>query len=106
MAADAEDLLIRPFKDVLAVGTVAAANATHALQDGPGSAERADRMARAAQAVIREGERALAKVQLVWNDHVGKYGDRFTELMVQQGVFPVCHPKSATRPDTDPFQPP
>ncbi|KAJ4288767.1 hypothetical protein N0V88_007303 [Collariella sp. IMI 366227] len=84
MAAAAEELLIRPFKDVLAVGTVAAANATHALQDGPGSAGRADRMARAAHAVIREGERALEKMQLVWNDQVGEYGDRFIELMVQQ----------------------
>ncbi|KAL2127593.1 hypothetical protein VTI74DRAFT_10448 [Chaetomium olivicolor] len=82
MAADVEDLLIRPFRDVLAAGTAAAANAlTHASQQGP---ERADRMSRAAQALIREGERALTKVQSVWTEQVQQHGDKFREAMVQQ----------------------
>ncbi|KAK4095988.1 hypothetical protein N658DRAFT_437040 [Parathielavia hyrcaniae] len=85
MAVDAEDLLIRPFRDVVAAGTVALTNAsTHAAQESPAPADNADRMARAAQAIVREGERALHKVQLVWNDQAGKHGDSFGDMMVQQ----------------------
>ncbi|KAK3303809.1 uncharacterized protein B0T15DRAFT_402453 [Chaetomium strumarium] len=79
MAVDAEDLLIQPFRDVVAAGAAAVANARN---DGPAS--HVDRMARAAQALVREGERALTKVQLVWNDHVARHGDTFRETMVQQ----------------------
>jgi hypothetical protein len=43
-------------------------------------------MLKAAQTLVREGERALSKVQLVWNDQVDKYGDSFKEMMVQQGM--------------------
>ncbi|KAK4233534.1 hypothetical protein C8A03DRAFT_19410 [Achaetomium macrosporum] len=78
MAVDAEDLLIQPFRDVVAAGAAAVANA------GRGPADHVDRMSRAAQALVREGERALTKVQLVWNDHVARHGDTFRETMVQQ----------------------
>ncbi|KAK4119501.1 hypothetical protein N657DRAFT_257006 [Parathielavia appendiculata] len=85
MAVDAEDLLIRPFRDVVAAGTVALTNAsTHAAQQSPAPGDNVDRMARAAQAIVREGERALNKVQLVWNDQVSKHGDSFGNMMVQQ----------------------
>jgi hypothetical protein len=80
MAVDAEELLIRPFRDVVALGAVAVTNAeTHA------SHEHAGRMSKAAQAVVREGERALTKVQLVWNDQVARYGNSFRETIVEQG---------------------
>ncbi|AEO63789.1 uncharacterized protein THITE_2039753 [Thermothielavioides terrestris NRRL 8126] len=79
MAVDAEELLIRPFRDVVALGAVAVTNAeTHA------SHEHAGRMSKAAQAVVREGERALTKVQLVWNDQVARYGNSFRETIVEQ----------------------
>ncbi|KAK3291131.1 uncharacterized protein B0H64DRAFT_420457 [Chaetomium fimeti] len=81
MAANAEDLFIRPLRDVVAAGNVAATNAP---QQSPGSADHVDPMSRAAQALIREGERALNKVQLVWRDQVSRYGDAFRDLMVQQ----------------------
>ncbi|KAH6843444.1 hypothetical protein B0I37DRAFT_217893 [Chaetomium sp. MPI-CAGE-AT-0009] len=85
MAANAEDLLIRPLRDVVAAGNAALTNAaTHAPHQSPGSADHADPMSRAAQAIIREGERALNKVQLVWRDQVSRYGDGFREIMVQQ----------------------
>lgn len=87
MAVDAEALLIQPFRDVIAVGTTALANApAHAPPNGPGSSDHADRMSRAAQALTREGERALNKVQLVWQAEVDKHGDNFREMMVQQGM--------------------
>ncbi|KAK4033801.1 hypothetical protein C8A01DRAFT_19312 [Parachaetomium inaequale] len=85
MAADAEDLLIRPLRDVVAAGYTALTNAaTQAPHQTPGPADHVDPMARAAQALVREGERALHKVQLVWRDQVSKYGDSFRETMVQQ----------------------
>lgn len=92
MAVDAEELLIRPFRDVVAAGSAALANAAahaahaaHAPRDGPASAEPEDRMTRAAQALVREGERALTKVQSVWNANVDRHGDSFRDAMVQQG---------------------
>ncbi len=86
MAVDAEDLLIRPFRDVIAAATVALTNASnHAFPQGTASANHANLMARAAQALVREGERALNKVQLVWNDRAQKEGDGFGDIMVQQG---------------------
>ncbi|KAK4153824.1 hypothetical protein C8A00DRAFT_14998 [Chaetomidium leptoderma] len=90
MAVDTEDLLIRPLREVVAVATVALRNAAgphaQAPPHGPAPTDRhaADRMSRAAQALVREGERALNKVQLVWNDQVQRHGDSFMEMMVQQ----------------------
>ncbi|KAH6618381.1 hypothetical protein B0J18DRAFT_277749 [Chaetomium sp. MPI-SDFR-AT-0129] len=85
MAPDAEDLLIRPLRDVVTVGNVAATRvAPHAVSQSPGSADHADPMSRAAQALVREGERALNKVQLVWRDQLSRYGDVFRETMIQQ----------------------
>lgn len=82
MGVDAEQLLIRPFKDVVALGAAALANAA-AASDSDRRARAGD-MAKAAQALVREGERALKRLQVVWDDHVGKYGDAFKEMMVQQ----------------------
>ncbi|KAH6640152.1 hypothetical protein F5144DRAFT_589695 [Chaetomium tenue] len=85
MAANAEDLFIRPLRDVVAAGNAAVTNATtRAPPQSPGSADHVDPMSRAAQALLREGERALTKVQLVWRDQVSRYGDGFREVMVQQ----------------------
>jgi hypothetical protein len=96
MAVDAEDLLIRPFRDVVAVGSAAVTNAsTHATHDN------ADRMSRAAQAIVREGERALNKVQVVWNDQSSKYGDSFRDMMVQQGVSMLSTKHSPSALPTD-----
>ena len=86
MAVDAEDLLIRPFRDVVAAGTVALNNAsTYAPPQGTGSASHVNLMSRAAQALLREGERALSKVQLLWDDRTQQHGDAFRDMMVQQG---------------------
>lgn len=90
MAVDPEDLLIRPFRDVVALGVVAVTNAgtgsaASTSQGGSASPDRAACMRKAAQALVREGERALAKVQLVWNDQVAKHGNGFREIIVDQG---------------------
>lgn len=86
MAVDAEDLLIRPFRDVVAAGTAALNNvSTHAPPQGTASANHVDLMSRAAQALVREGERALSKVQVLWDDRTQKHGNAFGDVMVQQG---------------------
>ncbi|KAL2193066.1 hypothetical protein P885DRAFT_46278 [Corynascus similis CBS 632.67] len=82
--ADAEDLLIRPLRDVISIGNAAITNATLVPPQNSGSAHDVDPMTRAAYALVREGQRALNKVQLVWQDQVNKYGDSFREIMVQQ----------------------
>jgi len=38
-------------------------------------------MAKAGKAVVREGERALKRLQPLWDDQVEKYGDRFKAAM-------------------------
>lgn len=93
MAFHAEALLIRPFSDVVAVGTAALTNASaHVPQQGSGPTDHVDRMSRAAHALVREGERALNKVQLIWNEQADKHGDNFREMMVQQGMPLRKHP--------------
>ncbi|KAK4222002.1 hypothetical protein QBC38DRAFT_490875 [Podospora fimiseda] len=82
MGVDPEELLLRPFRDVVTLGTTALANATAVSHDDR-HAVAAD-MAKAAQSLVREGERALKRLQAVWNDHVNKYGDAFKDIMVQQ----------------------
>ncbi|KAK3991126.1 hypothetical protein QBC44DRAFT_214946, partial [Cladorrhinum sp. PSN332] len=82
MGVDAEELLIRPFRDVVTLGSTAMANAAAVSHDDQHA--RAADMAKAAQSLVREGERALKRLQAVWNDHVEKYGDAFKEIMVQQ----------------------
>ncbi|KAK4163285.1 hypothetical protein QBC43DRAFT_301264 [Cladorrhinum sp. PSN259] len=82
MGVDAEKLLIRPFRDVVTLGNAALANATAVPHDDRHA--RYDDMAKAAQSLVREGERALKRLQVVWDDHVEKYGDAFREMMVQQ----------------------
>ncbi|KAK0725860.1 hypothetical protein B0H67DRAFT_571736 [Lasiosphaeris hirsuta] len=81
MTIDAEELLIRPFRDVVSLATVAVANAA-AIADE--KTETAARMAKAARSLVREGERALTKVQAVWDAQVQRHGDAFREMIVQQ----------------------
>ncbi|KXX82736.1 Sorbin and SH3 domain-containing protein 1 [Madurella mycetomatis] len=75
MAIDAEELLLRPLHDVVSLGSAAVVNA---------STHHADPMLRAAQALVREGDRALKKVRVVWKDQVERHGDAFKDVMVQQ----------------------
>ncbi|GAB1315362.1 hypothetical protein MFIFM68171_05572 [Madurella fahalii] len=75
MAVDAEELLLRPLRDVVSLGTAAVVNA---------STHHADPMLRAAQALVREGDRALKKVQAAWDDQVERHGDAFKDVIVQQ----------------------
>ncbi|SPQ25340.1 c072eb4d-7147-47d1-99f8-fcc1fd18cc88 [Thermothielavioides terrestris] len=85
MAVDIEELIIAPFREVVDRGKEAVANAEAARGesgDGDGNGnDTAQRMAKAGKAVVREGERALKRLQPLWNDQVEKYGDTFKAAM-------------------------
>ncbi len=85
MAADAEDLLIQPIRDAIALAASAASNAAAVAEDGE-HADKAEQMSQAAKALAREGERALKKVQSIWDSQVMAHGDTFRERILNQGV--------------------
>jgi hypothetical protein len=82
MGVDAEDLIIRPFREVVERGTDAVANAEAVGNDDTTLSER---MSKAARAIVREGERALKKLQPIWNAQVEIYGSAFKDAMMAQG---------------------
>ncbi|CAK7211538.1 hypothetical protein SCUCBS95973_001149 [Sporothrix curviconia] len=86
MGVDAEELIVRPFREVVERGTEAVANA-ESYDEGDGGdvdAETLAEMVKAGRAVVREGERALKRLQPVWDGQVEKYGDAFKDAMLQQ----------------------
>ncbi|KJR84325.1 uncharacterized protein SPSK_08383 [Sporothrix schenckii 1099-18] len=86
MGVDAEELIVRPFREVVERGNEAIQNAEAGEADDASSVDGsvlAD-MAKAGRAVVREGERALKRLQPVWDGQVEKYGDAFKDAMLQQ----------------------
>jgi hypothetical protein len=77
MGVDMEELIIIPFQEVVDRGTDAVAN---------GAASDNERMLRAAQALVKEGERALKRLKPLWNGQVEKYGDSFRDTILEQGI--------------------
>ncbi|KAM0281459.1 hypothetical protein ACHAQH_003489 [Verticillium albo-atrum] len=78
MAVDVEELIITPFKEVIERGQDAVANAQTAEDDDP---ELSKQMAKAAQVLIKEGERALKRLQPLWDAHIDKFGDAFKDAI-------------------------
>jgi hypothetical protein len=83
MAIDVEELIIHPFRELVEKGNEAVDNAAAAEGE---DAELSKRMAKAAKAVVKEGERALKKLQPLWDSQVEKYGDSFKKSMSQNGM--------------------
>lgn len=82
MAVDVEELIITPFQEVVERGQDAVTNAQAAEDDDP---EMATQMARAAQALVKEGDRALKRLQPIWDAHVDKFGDAFKDAIRDSG---------------------
>lgn len=80
MGVDAEELILSPFQEVVDRGNEAVANAKGASDE---DAELSRLMAKAGVAVVREGERALKRLQPLWDGQVEKYGDAFKESLSQ-----------------------
>lgn len=84
MGVDIEVLILGPFRDVVERGKEAVANAENADHD---NLELSKLMLKASQAVIREGERALKRIQPLWDGQVEKYGEAFKNGLSQNGIL-------------------
>jgi hypothetical protein len=95
MGVDAEELIVRPFREVVDRGNEAVANAEgYADAENAARSELSERMLRAARAVVREGDRAVKRIQPIWDGQVEKYGDAFKNAMMDQGecrFVPACN---------------
>ena len=84
MAVNAEDLFLEPFREVIQRTTEASANAEAAQHADP---DLAKAMSKAAAALLREGDRALRRLQPLWNSQVEKHGESFEDAMRDDGEF-------------------
>ena len=84
MGVDAEELIVRPFREVVGRGNEAITNADDADDDDSIEQSVRDNLVRCGHSLVREGERALKRLQPVWDGQVEKYGDAFKEAMLQQ----------------------
>ncbi|KAI3396050.1 hypothetical protein diail_546 [Diaporthe ilicicola] len=84
MGVDAEELILSPFHEVVDRGNEAVTNAESAADD---DAELSRLMVKAGVAVVREGERALKRLQPLWDGQVEKYGDSFKESLGQNAAI-------------------
>ncbi|KAK0624414.1 hypothetical protein B0T14DRAFT_426326 [Immersiella caudata] len=85
MAVNAEDLLIQPLKDVVALAATAVVNAAASTSGGSEHGVKAEQMLQSAKSLAREGERALRKVQTLWETQATAHGDAFRERILKQG---------------------
>ncbi|RYP18026.1 hypothetical protein DL765_004142 [Monosporascus sp. GIB2] len=88
MVFDVKKLILQPFHEVVERGKEAVANAE---ADGhePGVAKL---MLKSARALEKEGERALQRLQPLWDGRVAQYGNSFTEAMRDNGENPSVGP--------------
>ncbi|KAI1876770.1 uncharacterized protein JN550_000842 [Neoarthrinium moseri] len=85
MAVEVEDLIIQPFRELIERGNEAIANAETAQDVDPALCQA---MLKAGRAVIREGERALQRVQPLILGRLEKHGDALREAIRQNdGIF-------------------
>ncbi|KAH8769225.1 hypothetical protein F5883DRAFT_418099 [Diaporthe sp. PMI_573] len=84
MGVDAEELILNPFHEVVDRGKEAVTNAEGAAGE---DAELSRLMAKAGVAVVKEGERALKRLQPLWDSQVERYGDAFKESLSQSAAI-------------------
>lgn len=83
MGVEAEVLILGPFREVIERGKEAVDNAEDA---GDEDVEASASLLKAAQAIVKEGERALKRIQPLWDSQVEKYGDAFKDRLSRNGV--------------------
>ncbi|RYP91549.1 hypothetical protein DL770_002329 [Monosporascus sp. CRB-9-2] len=85
MVVDVKELILQPFHEVVQRGREAVANAEAGGHE-PGVHEPgvAKLMLKSARALEREGERALQRLQPLWDGRVAQYGNSFTEAMTDK----------------------
>ena len=82
MAIGVEQLILQPFRDVVERGKEAAENAE---SDGADEAGVAKAMQKSARTLVKEGERALQRLQPLWDERLARDGDAFAEAMRDNG---------------------
>lgn len=78
MAVEVEELIIQPFQELINRGNEAITNAEAARLVNP---ELSEVMLKSARALVREGDRALQRVQPLLLGHAEKYGDAFRDAV-------------------------
>lgn len=84
MAIEVEELFIQPFKEIVERG-----QQTIEYADDDDDPDRSVRLAKAGQNVLKEGERALRRIQPLWNKQVAEHGDAFREAIRKNGRFHI-----------------
>ncbi|EXF83742.1 hypothetical protein CFIO01_01469 [Colletotrichum fioriniae PJ7] len=80
MAVDVEELILAPFREVVERGEESAKNAHDAQDDDP---ETSREMAKSASIIAKEGQRALKRLQPLWNSQFEKHGDVFKDTIAE-----------------------
>lgn len=81
-----EDVVLAPFRDIVAHGEAAVENA-----EITGEGE----MLKAAQVLVKEGERALKRLEPVCRRKDEEYGSKFMDALVESGIRHLPTVKSA-----------
>lgn len=77
---DVADLVVTPFRDIVDKGRTAVENA------GDDKV-----MLKAAQSLVKEGERALKRIEPLCRKHLDEYGSNFLDALKENGeLSPVC----------------
>lgn len=84
MSVDAEGLVIQPFQELAETARLAVANAEAVLAEDAAS-QPAERMLKAARGLVKEGDRALQRIQPLWTAQADKYGDAFRDAIRDHG---------------------
>lgn len=79
MEEDVHILVLVPFRDIVEKANLAIQNADDA---DPPHAE----MRKAAQTLVKEGERALKKIQPICKKHLDEYGQNFVNALKENGM--------------------
>lgn len=76
-----EDVVLAPFRDIVSHGQAAISNAED-VGDGE--------MLRAAGVLVKEGERALKRLEPVCRKVYEEYGSNFTDALMDNGTRHLC----------------
>ena len=82
MDDDVERLVISPFREIVEKGNTAIDNAQNADDDSSAPA-----MLKAAQALVKEGERALKRVEPLCRKNFDEYGTNFIEAIKDHSEY-------------------
>lgn len=91
MADEAERLVIAPFREIVEKGNAALQNAQDVEED------KAADMVKAAQSLLKEGERALKRIEPLCSQNYSEYGVNFIDAVKEHGkelepVSPEAYP--------------